>query len=122
MTLGEPSKLNLCFFQYEVNFQSCSRKIEILDVDKQLLKHFSVSTLVDPGQHLFQIESLLGSQKGLKYFCPHLREEVTARSDYVYLDQQLQCHDVAVILSEIFVEVLSILAKALDKMRGTDLN
>jgi hypothetical protein len=105
-----------------VNFQSCSRKIEILDVDKQLLKHLPVCTFINPGQHFLQVESLLGSQKGLKDFRSHLREEVAARSDYVNLHEQFQGYDVAVVLTEIFVEVLGVLAQALNKLIGTDLN
>ena len=110
------------FFQYGVNFQSCSRKIEILDVDKQLLKHLPVCAFVDSRQHLLQVEALLGSQKGFEDLRSHLREEVAARSDYVNLHEQFQGYDVAVVLPEIFVEVLGVLAQALNKLIGTDLN
>ena len=75
------------FFQYGVNFQSCSRKIEILDVDKQLLKHLPVCAFVDSRQHLLQVKALLGSQKGFEDLRSHLREEVAARSDYVNLHE-----------------------------------
>ena len=88
-------------------------KIKLLDLDQKFFESLLILRLVDPRQHLLDIESLLFPQKRSEHLAPILLKYVFTSSHNVDLHQQLQSQNILTIILEILVQILCIFSQTL---------